>query len=338
MSTSALVQPPHSIVSSTLHKLRSHRREVHNDERRFATTADAYFQEHNHIPRPKIMHAQFENLMKLDSRTVGYGTNINDNTRGGDETKGVLVIGDVHGCLDELKHLVQTSVTEHNNGVPFDSVVLVGDLCNKGPKSAEVIRFVRRQKHWFTVRGNHDNGALAAALGDERRGKERTYSWIKNNSNGDNGRETLTDEDIEWLASLPYTITIPARYFDGVKLAQGLEEDVIVVHAGLVPDVQLQLQEIQTMTTIRELKGEENSQRGRNENSNQVSTEPWGKVWSGPQHVIFGHDAKRRLQIHDHATGLDTGACYGGQLTGIILPGKTLVSVDAEKIHCPIKT
>ena len=197
---------------------------------------------------------------------------------------------------------------------------------------------MRRQKHWFTVRGNHDNGALAAALGDERRGKERTYSWIKNNSNGDNGRETLTDEDIEWLASLPYTITIPARYFDGVKLAQGLEEDVIVVHAGLVPDVQLQLQEIQTMTTIRELKGEENSQRGRNENSNQVSTEPWGKVWSGPQHVIFGHDAKRRLQIHDHATGLDTGACYGGQLTGIILPGKTLVSVDAEKIHCPIKT
>ena len=71
------------------------------------------------------MRAQFENLMKLDSRTVGYGTNINDNTRGGDETKGVLVIGDVHGCLDELKHLVQTSVTEHNNGVPFDSVVLV---------------------------------------------------------------------------------------------------------------------------------------------------------------------------------------------------------------------
>merc|ERR1712150_136775 len=111
------------------------------------------------------------------------------------------------------------------------------------------------------------------------------------------------------------------------------KKDIIVVHAGLVPNVPLEIQEIQTMTTIRELKCAE-----QNDNSDQVSTKPWGKVWSGPQHVIFGHDAKRGLQIHDHATGLDTGACYGGELTGIILPGKTLVAVKPEKIYCPIRT
>ena len=49
---------------------------------------------------------------------------------------------------------------------------------------------------------------------------------------------------------------------------------------------------------------------------------PWVSAWTGPQRFHFGNDAMRKLQLYvdDWATGLDTGAMYGNNLTDIILP------------------
>uniref|UniRef100_A0A7S2SKQ0 Uncharacterized protein n=1 Tax=Eucampia antarctica TaxID=49252 RepID=A0A7S2SKQ0_9STRA len=89
------------------------------------------------------------------------------------------------------------------------------------------------------------------------------------------------------------------------------------------------------------------NQNEQAENKN-ISIMSWASQWKGPQRVIFGHDAKRGLQLYYFPSsnkkekkdimvaGLDTGACYGKKLTGIMLPSQTLVHVPSQKIYCSI--
>ena len=55
----------------------------------------------------------------------------------------------------------------------------------------------------------------------------------------------------------------------------------------------------------------------------------WATPSGGPELVLFGHEAIRGLQRYRFAIGLDTGCCYGGQLTALILPERRFVQVKA---------
>jgi len=283
------------------------------------TTADEYFREHKSLPLPSVMHAI------LPAELVEDGSR-----------KGILVIGDVHGCYDELLRLHDKAVDE-NGGTPFQYVILVGDLCNKGPKSPEVIRHVRTTENWMSVRGNNDDGALAAALGHVRRRKRKNYQWVKEaEEESIVDRIALSDEDVIWMAELPYTIRIP-----GSLLHEDM--DTVIVHAGLVPGVQLEDQRIETMIAVREVEkvSDGNSDnyryeyRTRGKRALDNERYPWASLWKGPYRVVFGHDARRGLQLHEGgwAIGLDTGAVYGKKLTGMILPGKKLVQVESLEVY-----
>ena len=125
--------------------------------------------------------------------------------------KAVFIIGDVHGCYDELIELMQKARSVEPNIV----FMCVGDLVNKGPKSVDVIRLLRSMgSDVWSVRGNHDEGALReirSMRSDSNYIFPAMYRWVSK----------LSDDDINYISELPYTISIPSHR-------------TLVVHAGLV--------------------------------------------------------------------------------------------------------
>ena len=223
-----------------------------------------------------------------------------------------IVVGDVHGCLLELQELLAKCSFSPER----DAVVLVGDLVNKGPSSVEVVAYARTHG-LHCVRGNHDEAALAQW---EKRDAARRRGETPAAADKYAYTDEFSAEDVRFLRDMPYTLTLP-------------HENAIVVHAGLVPGVRLDEQRPNDMTRMRNLLPKPKG--GGWDAAEKGTGAPWAAEWPGPTHVIFGHDAKRRLQKCAHATGLDTGCCYGGELTALILPEHRLVSVAAKREYAP---
>jgi len=123
-----------------------------------------------------------------------------------------------------------------------------------------------------------------------------------------------TDDELNWIRTLPYTIDIP-------------EHDIMVVHAGLVPGVPISEQKKENMANMRNLLPDGTATADAKQGT------AWAQQWSGPRTIVFGHDAQRGFQRASMAIGLDTGAVYGRQLTALILPGRELVEVHSAKVY-----
>jgi diadenosine tetraphosphatase ApaH/serine/threonine PP2A family protein phosphatase len=210
-----------------------------------------------------------------------------------------IVVGDVHGCAEELRLLLRKC--GHTQG---DRVVLAGDLVAKGPDSQGVVQFAR-ENGVLAVLGNHDAFALAHKHEADRGRSLDRRSYLR----------SLGAEDWAYLEALPPYLRLGEVRPGG--------PDVMVVHAGLVPGIRLEDQRQEHLRTLRSIAdtGEPTSRL--------LVHSPWAAQWHGPEWVIFGHDAVRGLQQRPLATGLDTGCVYGRQLTAMVLPEGRLVQVSA---------
>lgn len=139
----------------------------------------------------------------------------------------------------------------------------------------------------------------------------------------------LTQEEVDYLISLPYSIRIPSL-------------NCMIVHAGLIPGVSLEDMNPYDLVSLRNIITKTDSVSGEvilTPSKNTDKGVGWAKLWKGPEHVYFGHDARRKFQQELFATGLDTGCVYGFNLTGVFINGKrkgTFVKAPSIKPHVPV--
>jgi bis(5'-nucleosyl)-tetraphosphatase (symmetrical) len=120
------------------------------------------------------------------------------------------VIGDVQGCYDELRRLLDKLSFDFSR----DRITFAGDLVNRGPKSTAVLKFViENQSCMDTVLGNHDLHFLSLYSGLRKPGPKDTLSELLNHKN--------VDTIANWLL--------------GRQLCIEIEKTFLVCHAGLYP-------------------------------------------------------------------------------------------------------
>ena len=128
-------------------------------------------------------------------------------------------IGDIQGCDDAFAQLLQTV----DFSASRDTLYVLGDLVNRGPKSAEVLRrCMQAGDSMRALLGNHDLHLLAASQGLRRQSKRDTLAQVLDAPD----HMTLLD----WLRQQPL-----ARLHTN---AQG--ENLLMVHAGVLPQWSLQ--------------------------------------------------------------------------------------------------
>jgi len=204
-----------------------------------------------------------------------------------------IVVGDIHGCFDELLDLLEVVKLKSD-----DRVIAVGDLITKGPKNREVLDLFISDRRFSSVVGNHDRIIRQKLRGEPVRLNKDQRTVLKQMGPG---RERYA----EFLRSLPFTIDLGSH---------------LVVHAGVRPGVPLEQQMASDMTEIRTMGADPPKRRGL----------PWYAVYRGPQTILFGHWPARQPRRAASAIGLDTGCVYGNQLTAFIIETGELISVAAR--------
>ncbi|HXU80598.1 MAG TPA: metallophosphoesterase, partial [Polyangia bacterium] len=141
-----------------------------------------------------------------------------------------IVVGDVHGCADELQDLLKACGYARG-----DRLALVGDLVAKGPDSQGVLQFLREERA-EAVLGNHDNHALKAHSHPNKDLKAERQQLL----------DTLKKADWAYLEALPLFVRL------GPERAG--EADTVVVHGGVVPGVPIEEQDREHLLTLRSIR------------------------------------------------------------------------------------
>ena len=235
------------------------------------------------------------------------------------------VIGDVHGCRAELEQLLTELgyvIERDPAGRPVNArhpdrrAVFAGDLVDRGPDTPGVLRLVMGMVAAgtaFCVAGNHEAKLLKAL-----RGKNVTRSHGL-----DASMEQLDAETEEFRAGA-------AQFIDGLishyVLAGGR---LVVAHAGLI-----ERYHGRASGRVREfcLYGQTT---GETDEYGLPVRYPWATEYRGRAVVVYGHTPVPAAEWLNNTVCVDTGCVFGGRLTALQYPERTLVSVPAARVYHP---
>ena len=248
------------------------------------------------------------------------------------ETGPFDIIGDIHGCFEELVELLRSLGYAAENGregaasatISFippagRKAVFLGDLVDRGPNSPGVARLVMRmvaQGHAFCIPGNHDIKLLRKLRG---RDVQLTHGIVETLSQ-------LEQEPPEFRGELgKFLDGLVSHYvFDGGRL--------VVAHAGMKEEMQGRGSgKVRDFALFGESTGEVD-EFGLPVRYN------WAADYRGPAMVVYGHTPIPEPEWLNRTINIDTGCVFGGKLTALRYPEKEIVSVPALKVYyAPVK-
>ena len=241
------------------------------------------------------------------------------------------IIGDVHGCFDELCELLEKlgyTLSADANGAVQSAVppvgrkaVFLGDLVDRGPKVPSVVDLVRdmvRSGDALCVPGNHDMKFMRAVRGKKVRLKhglaeslEQYDAYEKLDPSRGNARRDAAD----WIDKL-----VSHYVLNDGKL--------VVAHAGMKESMQGR-----GSGAVREfaLYGETT---GETDEFGLPVRYNWAGEYRGRATVVYGHTPIPQPEWLNRTINLDTGCVFGGALTALRYPEMELVAVPARATYC----
>jgi len=233
-----------------------------------------------------------------------------------------VFVGDLQGCADELEDLLEALAYDPARHELF----FVGDLVNRGPASARVLRRVM-ELGAGSVLGNHDLHLLAAARGERTLHASDTFRDVLEASD----RDAL----LQWLRMRPLV---------------EVWDDAVLVHAGLHPrwsdprtvaapieaaiasgEIPHGDADLDFLVEVRHCDADGNRPLDENDPGSEFA--PWDHHYEGRRTVVCGHWAARGLVRTGRVCSLDTGCVWGGALTAWIFEEDRFVSIPARAAY-----
>ena len=229
------------------------------------------------------------------------------------------IIGDVHGCADELEELLadlgygrdDEGVWRHPEG---RKAIFLGDLVDRGPRIPDTLRLVMgmvRAETALCVPGNHDKKLLRRLRGRDVRLTHGLQDSV----------EQLERESPEFRDQV-------ADFIDSLVSHYVLDDGkVVVAHAGMKEEMQGR-----GSGRVREfaLYGETT---GETDEFGLPVRYDWAAEYRGKAMVVYGHTPVPEPEWVNRTINIDTGCVFGGRLTALRHPEKELVSVSSRRVY-----